>query len=118
MNKKAEIEIMLRKASNSAQEAWLNYLKATIAEVGTCKLESPNETGMGYDIYTQDESHEYVYHMFFDAVESLDYHDELVFMFHVQNGDGLFEDDQWVFDHDFADMAWQELFDGIVWPDE
>lgn len=118
MNKKVEIEYVLRRAANQAQDAWLDYLRAFLAEVGPQKLESASEEGKGFDIYTQDENHNYVYHCYFDAVESVNYHDELVFMFHVQDGDGLFTDNSWVFDNEFADLSYIELFDGIVWSED
>lgn len=105
----------------NAFSAWYNNLKDYLVENGELEIRDENEDDLedGYAkrVFTMDGEHGYVYSPTFDRIRGVETAYEHKIEFHVKDGDGLFKDDTWVSDRDFADDAWLELTDWIVFPD-
>lgn len=127
MNKKAKkVKVAsLQRKWHEAYMLWHNELMFLIQSYGgELKIEDENEgpyedeDDYSKRIYTQDETHSYVYAPRFDRVKVDEDINGKQLYFHVKNGDGMFADDTWVNEHGFADTNWLELVDWIQFPDE
>lgn len=116
--KRSEIDTMFRQVIYHARKAWLWNIKATIDEKGPLVLEDENEEDDAPYIYTMDDNHGYVYHVSFDMVKTDETFNGIELFFHVNNGDGLFEDNTWVCERLFSGLEWEELLDHIKWPED
>lgn len=123
MSKTSDLVLLLRKSADSAHRAWHDIIKAKVLEFGEVKLEDEDMPNLDEDdlsprIFTMDGEHGFVYNPSFDKARVVvnDYGSDL--QFHVKDGDSYAEDGAWLRENDFADNAYEELLDYIVWPDE
>jgi hypothetical protein len=123
MNKKVNKVLSLEQKYIKAKKIWHDELMALIEEYGELEIRDENEgDDLNGDyskrINTQDANHNYVYSPSFDRVKVIENFNGKQLAFRVKNGDGLFDDGQWVSEYDFADWEYEELLDWIVFPDE
>lgn len=122
MNKKVNKVVALERKWNDAYKVWHNELMALIQEYGELEIkdenEGPYEDEYSKQIFTQDGNHSCVYSPRFDRVKAVEDWSGKHLEFHVKDGDGLFKDNSWVSEREFADENWLELTDWIVWPED
>ena len=123
MNKKVNKVFSLEQKYIKAKKIWHDELMALIEEYGELEIRDENEGDdlngdYSKHINTQDFNHVYVYSPSFDRVKVIENFNGKQLAFRVKNGDGLFDDGQWVSEYDFADWEYEELLDWIVFPEE
>lgn len=123
MNKKVNKVLSLEQKYIKAKKIWHDELMALIEQYGELEISDENEgDDLNGDyskrINTQDFNHVYVYSPSFDRVKVIENFNGKQLAFRVKNGDGLFDDGQWVSEYDFADWEYEELLDWIVFPEE
>lgn len=123
MNKKVSRVVSLEKKYINAKKIWHNELMALIQQYGELEIRDENEGDDLNDDYskrinTQDSNHCYVYSPTFDRVKVVEDWVGKHLEFRVNDGDGMFEEGEWISEDNFADDAWEELTDWIVFPED
>lgn len=129
MTTKEQISNAKEQVSNASEkyyEARRSYIKTAKDAVREymgfyLKDDNSDEDGQPVRIHTSNLDYNYEYFPSFDQVDTQDEsfcgEERIVFIFHVVDGDGLFPDNTWVSEDDFADESWEELLDYIAWDD-
>lgn len=123
MNKKVNRVLSLEKEYINAKKVWHNELMALIKEYGELEIRDENEGNDFNDDYSkriniQDVNHDYIYSPSFDRVKVVENFNGEQLAFRVKNGDGMFDEGQWVSEYDFVDNEHEELLDWIEFPDK
>lgn len=113
----SERDTRLKKELSKARTIWLWNIKNAIIENGALEFRDENEENLAPYIHTMDSGYGYVYRVSFDKVKTEELYNGTELCFHCKDGDGLWNEGQWVNERDFADLSWEELLDYIVWPD-